>query len=137
MRQGSAHPLDGARRRARSAGPLRRVRTARRGSGVFPPFCVLEFIDGISLRELRRRGEAAGVAEASYDAGRLLPRLMQHRFPRTGILSPELDVEDGPFADVSLLSVIDHFAASPLFAASASTARSARASNRSSARTKG
>ena len=91
--------------------------SARRGSGVFPPFCVLEFIDGISLRELRRRGEAAGVAEASYDAGRLLPRLMRHRFPQTGILSPELDVEDGPFADVSLLGVIEHFAASPLFAA--------------------
>jgi hypothetical protein len=40
--------------------------------------------------------------EASYDAGRLLPRLMRHRFPRTGILSPELTVEDGPFTDVSL-----------------------------------
>jgi aminoglycoside phosphotransferase (APT) family kinase protein len=88
-----------------------------RGSAGFPPFCVLEFIDGISLRELRRRGEAAGVAEASYDAGRLLPRLMRHRFPRTGILSSELAVEDGPFADVSLLDVIEHFAASPLFAA--------------------
>jgi aminoglycoside phosphotransferase (APT) family kinase protein len=90
---------------------------APRGSGGFPPFCVLEFIDGISLRELRRRGEAAGVAEASYDAGRWLPRLMRHRFPRTGILSSELAVEDGPFADVSLLGLIEHFAASPLFTA--------------------
>jgi aminoglycoside phosphotransferase (APT) family kinase protein len=83
----------------------------------FPPFCVLEFIDGISLRELRRRGETAGVAEASYDAGRLLPRLMRHRFPRTGLLSPDLTVEDGSFADVSLLGIVEHFAASPLFAA--------------------
>src|SRR5215471_10308369 len=39
------------------------------GSGGLPPFCVLEFIEGISLRELRRRGDVNGVAEASYDAG--------------------------------------------------------------------
>jgi aminoglycoside phosphotransferase (APT) family kinase protein len=100
--------------------------TAPRRAGGFPPFCVLEFIDGISLRELRRRGETAGVAEASYDAGRLLPRLMRHRFPRTGILSPELTVEDGPFANVSLLGVIEHFAASPLFAARVGAALRAR-----------
>jgi aminoglycoside phosphotransferase (APT) family kinase protein len=100
--------------------------SAPRGSAGFPPFCVLEFIDGISLRELRRRGEAVGVAEASYDAGRLLPRLMRHRFPRTGILSPELAVEDGAFTDVSPLGVIDHFAASPLFSARVDAALRAR-----------
>jgi aminoglycoside phosphotransferase (APT) family kinase protein len=99
---------------------------APRGPGDFPPFCLLEFIDGISLRELRRRGEVAGVAEASYDAGRLLPRLMRHRFPRTGILSTEMAVEHGPFADGSLLGIIDHVAASPVFAARVDAALRAR-----------
>ena len=50
--------------------PVPRVLHAEvRGIGGYPPFCVLEFIDGISLRELRRRGDVKGVADASYDAG--------------------------------------------------------------------
>jgi fructokinase len=85
------------------------------GAGGYPPFCVLEFIDGISLRALRRRGDAKGVADTAYEAGRLLPRLTRHRFPRPGILSPELAVEDGPFADATLVSVIEQFVASPEF----------------------
>jgi aminoglycoside phosphotransferase (APT) family kinase protein len=85
------------------------------GGDGYPPFCVLELIDGISLRELRRRGDANGVAEASYDAGRLLPRLTAHHFERPGLLSPELTVRDGPFAGASLTAVVEHFAASPLF----------------------
>jgi aminoglycoside phosphotransferase (APT) family kinase protein len=85
------------------------------GAGGLPPFCLLEFIDGISLRELRRRGDVTGVAEASYDAGHLLPRLARHRFPRSGLLSPALEVKDGPFADASLCEVVEHFAGSPLF----------------------
>jgi aminoglycoside phosphotransferase (APT) family kinase protein len=84
------------------------------GAEAYPPFCVLEFIDGISLRTLRRRGDAKGVAEAAYDAGRLLPRLGRHRFDRTGLLSPELGVTDGPFADASLTDVIEHFVRSPI-----------------------
>jgi aminoglycoside phosphotransferase (APT) family kinase protein len=85
------------------------------GTGGYPPFCVLEFIDGISLRELRRRGDAKGLADAVYDAGRLLPRVARHRFPRSGLLSPELAVEDGPFADARLADVVEHFVASPVF----------------------
>ena len=80
----------------------------------WPPFCILEFIDGISLRELRRRGNVKAVAEATFDAGRLLPRLTRHRFSRSGILSAELEVEDGPFAGASLAQVVEHFVSSPL-----------------------
>jgi aminoglycoside phosphotransferase (APT) family kinase protein len=71
------------------------LHAAANGAEGYPPFCVLEFIDGISLRTLRRRGDAKGVAEAAYDAGRLLARLGQHRFDRSGLLSPELVVTDG------------------------------------------
>jgi aminoglycoside phosphotransferase (APT) family kinase protein len=85
------------------------------GAGGYPPFCVLEFIDGISLRALRRRGDAGAVAGATYDAGRLLPRLARHRFPRSGQFSRDLTVTDGPFADASVEEVVEHFARSPLF----------------------
>jgi aminoglycoside phosphotransferase (APT) family kinase protein len=85
------------------------------GIGGYPPFCVLEFIDGISLRELRRRGDVQGVADAVYDAGRLLPRVARHRFARSGLLSPDLTVQDGPFADACLVDVVELFVASPVF----------------------
>ena len=85
------------------------------GADGYPPFCVLEFIDGISLRTLRRRGDAKGVADATYDAGRLLSRLGRHRFERSGLLSPELAVTDGPFAGASVTDVVEHFVRSPLF----------------------
>jgi aminoglycoside phosphotransferase (APT) family kinase protein len=96
--------------------PVPRVLHAEvQGVGGYPPFCVLEFIDGISLRELRRRGDAKAVAEASYDAGRWLPRLARHSFQRSGLLSADLEVLDGPFTDASLVEVMDHIAAAPLF----------------------
>jgi aminoglycoside phosphotransferase (APT) family kinase protein len=85
------------------------------GAAGYPPFCILEFIDGISLRELRRRGNLNGVAEATADAGQMLPRLARHRFQRSGLLSPELAVDDGPFTDAALAAVVEHFVASPLF----------------------
>jgi aminoglycoside phosphotransferase (APT) family kinase protein len=96
--------------------PVPRVAHANvNGAHGYPPFCVLEFIDGISLRELRRRGDAKGVADASYDAGRLLPRLARHRFPRSGVLSADLEVQDGPLAGASLTEVVEQFVSSPLF----------------------
>lgn len=85
------------------------------GARGYPPFCVLELVEGISLRELRRRGNTAGVAEAAHDAGRLLPRLARHRFEKSGVLSPELSVTQGPFTDAPLTAVVEHFVASPLF----------------------
>jgi len=87
-----------------------------RGAAGYPPFCVLEFIEGISLRELRRRGDAKALADASYDAGRLLARLQRHRFDRSGRLSAGLTVEDDVLAGVSLVGVVDHFVESPVVA---------------------
>ena len=85
------------------------------GANGRPPHCVLEWIDGISLRELRRRGDDRGVADACYDAGRLLPRLMRHRFDRSGLLDANLNVTDGPFTDAPLTGVVEHFTGSTLF----------------------
>ena len=85
------------------------------GANGQPPYCVLEWIDGISLRELRRRGDDRGVADACYDTGRLLPRLMRHRFDRSGPLDANLNVTDGPFTDAQLSAVVEHFTESTLF----------------------
>ena len=85
------------------------------GANGRPPFCVLEWIDGISLRELRRRGDDRGVADASYDAGRLLPRLMRHRFDRGGLLDSSLAVTDGPFTDASLVAVVEELTSDARF----------------------
>ena len=85
------------------------------GANGRPPFCVLEWIDGISLRELRRRGDDRGVADASYDAGRLLPRLMRYRFDRGGLLDACLAVTDGPFTDASLLAVVEELTSDAQF----------------------
>jgi aminoglycoside phosphotransferase (APT) family kinase protein len=80
-----------------------------------PPFSVLEWIEGISLRELRRRGDDRGVADASYDAGRLLPRLMRHRFPTSGLLDSSLAITDGPFTGASLIAVVEQITNAPQF----------------------
>jgi aminoglycoside phosphotransferase (APT) family kinase protein len=85
------------------------------GAEGYPPFCVLEFIEGISLRELLRREDVKGVGEASYDAGRLVARLTKFRFPHTGLLSSSLKVQDGPFADVGLAEMTGQIVASPVF----------------------
>jgi len=39
------------------------------------PFIVLEYVDAISLRELKARGDHDAVAQAAYDAGRQLAAL--------------------------------------------------------------
>jgi aminoglycoside phosphotransferase (APT) family kinase protein len=85
------------------------------GAKGFPPFCVLEFIDGISLRTLRGLGNTRGVAESSYDAGRLLARLARHRFETSGTLSPELVVHDSLFAHKSAPEIVEYFATYPTF----------------------
>lgn len=89
--------------------------SAPAGASGYPPFCLLEFIDGISLRELRGRGDTVGVAEACYDAGRRLPLLLGHRFDRSGLLSADLEVTDGPFAGATQSRVVEHFSSLPAF----------------------
>jgi len=100
----------------RSDIPVPRVLfVAPNGANGRPPFSVLEWIEGISLRELRRRGDDRGVADASYDAGRLLPRLMRHRFHTSGLLDSSLAVTDGPFTDASLIAVVEQITSATAF----------------------
>jgi aminoglycoside phosphotransferase (APT) family kinase protein len=79
---------------------------ARDGS---PPFAVLQFVEGLSLRELKKTPDLAAIGEAAYDAGRLLARLQSHRFPSPGLLTPALTVDasflPGPITTTRLIEL--------------------------------
>jgi aminoglycoside phosphotransferase (APT) family kinase protein len=87
--------------------------SAREGT---PPFAVLEVVDGVSLRDLKQTGDLGAIGEAAYDAGRVLARLVAHRFPSPGLLTPALTVDasfiDGPITTAALITL---FTESPTF----------------------
>jgi aminoglycoside phosphotransferase (APT) family kinase protein len=85
------------------------------GADGFPPFLVQEFIDGIALRDLKRRGDLRPIAESAYDAGCVVARLARHRFDRAGLLTPALTIDSGVFDGMTTSGLIDHFAQSPVF----------------------
>jgi len=58
-----------------------------RGFEDVPPFALMQFIEGISLRELVRSGDAEAIAEAAYSAGEILARIGRHDFPKPGWIS--------------------------------------------------
>ena len=81
-----------------------------------PPFVVLEFVEGLSLRELKQTGDRTAIAEAAYDAGRLLARLQGHRFTRVGMLGPALTVESSSTVNpITMTGLIELFGTSPSF----------------------
>jgi aminoglycoside phosphotransferase (APT) family kinase protein len=63
--------------------PVPRVLFAEDDPESGPPFAVLSAVDGISLRTLRSFGDDAPVAEAAFDAGRVLARLRRYPGPPT------------------------------------------------------
>ncbi len=81
-----------------------------------PPFALLEFIPGISLRELARSGSVVATADAAYEAGLLLARLQEFRFPETGLLTPALTVDTSRFdGQLTTAGLVERFAKSPTF----------------------
>lgn len=57
-----------------------------------PPFAILKFVEGMTLRELKRLGESKAVAEAAFASGRVLADLGKFSFPKTGWLSAGMEV---------------------------------------------
>lgn len=53
-----------------------------------PPFTMARYIEGITIRELKRGGDADAIAEASYSAGQILASIGCTRFPKSGWLAP-------------------------------------------------
>jgi aminoglycoside phosphotransferase (APT) family kinase protein len=62
-----------------------------------PPFTLARYVEGISLRDLKRSGDRGGTAEAAYSAGETLAAIGHANFDRPGWLGP------GPAVTVPLL----------------------------------
>jgi aminoglycoside phosphotransferase (APT) family kinase protein len=85
------------------------------GRDEFPPFLIARFVDGISLRDLRRHGDSQMVADAAYDVGRVLARIARYQFERPGLLTSTLTIESGVFEGMTVSDLAGHFAQSPVF----------------------
>jgi len=66
-----------------------------------PPFAVLEYVEGIDFRELRRGGDVEAIAQAAESAGEVLAAIGRFRFPKAGWLGP------GPVVTAPLIEGAD------------------------------
>lgn len=57
-----------------------------------PAFAILRFVEGVTLRELKRTGDRKAVAEAAFASGKLLAGLGKYTFSKAGWLSAGLEV---------------------------------------------
>ncbi len=97
-----------------------------RGTDGHPPYALLTLVDGISLAELKRTGDAAAIGACAQAAGRWLARLDRHRFERAGWVTPRFDVDTTGLPDpLTTLGLVEHFAASPSFASRIGARRTA------------
>ena len=53
-----------------------------------PPFALLEYVEGMGLRELRRSGDAEAMGQAAGSAGEALAAIGRFGFPKSGWLGP-------------------------------------------------
>ena len=53
-----------------------------------PPFMLTRWVEGISFRDLKRSGDADGIAQAAQAAGETLAAIGRFRFPKPGWLAP-------------------------------------------------
>jgi aminoglycoside phosphotransferase (APT) family kinase protein len=66
-----------------------------------PPFAVLQFVEGISPLDLKRRGDLEAFSQAAFSAGETLAAIGRFGFPRAGWLGP------GPAVTAPLLAGAD------------------------------
>ena len=77
------------------------IHAAAGGLEELPPFAFLEFIDGVTPLDLKRRGDFAAFAQAAGSAGETLAAIGHFAFPRAGWLGP------GPAVTAPLLEGAD------------------------------
>ena len=58
------------------------------GTADLPPFMLLEYVQGIGFRELKRNGGREAVAQAAYSAGQTLAAIGRITFAKSGWLAP-------------------------------------------------
>jgi fructokinase len=62
------------------------------GLDELPPFAWIRYVEGITFRELRRRGDLEATAQAATSAGAVLAAVHRTIFPKAGWLGPALTV---------------------------------------------
>lgn len=62
------------------------------GLDELPPFAWMRYVDGITFRELRRRGDLEATAQAAASAGEALAAIHRTMFAKSGWLGPGLEV---------------------------------------------
>jgi aminoglycoside phosphotransferase (APT) family kinase protein len=77
------------------------IHASPRGWEELPPFALLQFVEGISLLDLKRRGDLEAFAQAAFSAGETLAAIGRFRFPKAGWLGP------GPAVTAPLLEGAD------------------------------
>ena len=58
------------------------------GLNEIPPFVFMHYVEGISLRELKRNGDSGSIAQAAYSAGQTLAVISRTTFTKSGWLGP-------------------------------------------------
>ena len=59
-----------------------------RGMDGLPPFLVMEYVEGVSFHELKRRGDKDAIGEAAFSIGETLARIGRFTFSKPGWLGP-------------------------------------------------
>jgi len=77
------------------------IHAAPGGFEDLPPFVVMRYVEGITLRELRRSGDAEAIAQAARSAGEALAAIGRAVFEKPGWLGP------GPAVGAPLLEGAD------------------------------
>ncbi len=79
------------------------------------PFVVLEFVDGISMRELKRSGDTSGIGEGAYAVGRELATLASVRPRDPTILATHFEPNPELLHGLNVNArLVDHFLESAL-----------------------
>jgi aminoglycoside phosphotransferase (APT) family kinase protein len=66
-----------------------------------PPFIVMQFVEGISFRDLKRSPDKNAIAQAAFSVGQALAAIGRFTFPKSGWLAP------GPTVTSPLLAGVD------------------------------
>jgi aminoglycoside phosphotransferase (APT) family kinase protein len=83
------------------------------GAGGVPPHVAMRWIEGVSFREIKRRGDASEVAECARAIGAVLARIGEFTFERAGEIGPGLAVR-APLVE-GVAAFIENCAASAAF----------------------
>jgi fructokinase len=68
------------------------IHAAPLGGEELSPFALLRYVEGITFRELRRRGDTDAIAQAAHSAGETLAAIHRIVFPKSGWLAAGLAV---------------------------------------------